>query len=293
MLKARKNWRALMLAVLVISSVVIAGCTGSAHSQYQQVLNDSLLAMKNSVTYKFALNIAIAMDVKGGSTAGKLNIGSTMNGTVKQNTNEMQMDMNMSLNSNQADIAPSAQNVSLQMYVMGDTLYLGMDVPTSGRQWFKAAYSEDIASLYDLNEVTQQLAPLAANVTNLKYVKSETFDGSECYVLTMTPNKAQIIPWLSQDLPANVKADQATKIFKQLSYTVWIAKDSGQLKNLAGTMQLQINAGQFSGSDSVDLSSLTMNLTLTMKLYDYNIPASITLPPGTNSAQELPVLPKG
>ncbi len=303
MLKARRNWRALMLVVLVISSVVIAGCTagelpggltdGSAPSQYQQVLNNSLLALKNSVDFKFVLNIAIAMDVKGGSAAGILNVGSTMNGTIKQNTNEMQMDMNMSLNSDQQGIAPSTQNVSLHMYVIADTLYMGMDGPASGGQWFKTAYSEDIASLYNLDEVTQQLAPLAANVTNLKYVKSENFDGSECYVLTMTPNMAEIIPWLSQDLPANVKADQIAKIFKQLSYTVWIAKDSSQLKNLEGTMQLQINANQFSGSDSVDLSSVTMNLTLTMKLYDYNVPASITLPPGANSALELPVLPKG
>jgi len=304
MFKARKNWRALLLAVLVISSFTIAGCTvgelpgtggstpGSTPSEYQQVLNNSLLALKNSVTYKFAINITMAMDVKGGSTAGKLDVSSTMNGTSKQNTNEAQIDLNMSLKSNQQDIAPGTQNVNLQMYLIANTLYLGMDLPTSGHQWFKADYSEDIAKAYNINEVDEQLAPLTANVTNLKYVKSETFDGSDCYVLTMTPNMAEIILWVSQDLPASVNADQIAKIFKQLSYTVWIAKDSSHLKNLEGTMQLQISAGQFSGSDNVDLSSMAMNITLGMKVYDYNIPVTITLPPGAKSAAELPILAK-
>jgi hypothetical protein len=300
-----KNWRVIIIAILIISSFTVAGCAagdlpapggltpGSSSSGYQQVLGNSLLVLKNSVTYKFNIDISMVMDIKGGSTAGKLNLGSTFNGTIKQNTGEARIDMNMSLKSNQEDISSDAQNVTLQMFLLTDTLYLGMDIPAAGRQWFKTAYSEDIARTYNLNEVEQQLAPLADNVTNLKLVKSEVFDGSDCYVLSMTPNMAEIIPWLSQDLPADVSADQISKVFKQLSYTAWIARDSGQLKNLQGTMQLQISAGQFESSENLGFNSLTMNITLAMKLYDYNVPVTITLPPEAKKAAELPGLKAG
>jgi hypothetical protein len=298
--RAKRIWSAALLAVLVISSVTAAGCdaggmtvpgvptSASSPSQYAQVLSNSLLVMKNALTYKFNIDTSVSMDVKGGVSAGKLNVGSKLNGVIKNNTNEAQLNMEVSLTSNQEETQSGTQNATLQMYMVADTIYLGMDIPSIGHQWFKAPFSEELANIYSLNEVQQQIAPLAANITNLKLVKSEVFDGSDCYVLSMTPNMAEIMPWLSQDLPGDINTDQLAKIFKQLSYTVWIAKDSGQLINLQGTMQLQISANQFSKDQSLDLNSLTMNITLAMKLYDYNVPVTITLPPDAKNASALP-----
>ena len=264
--------------------------TAPGQPELQQVLTNSVAAMKKVSTYRFVMNMGIKMDITGGSEAGKMNMTSTIGGDINQTTREMIMVMNMSLNMNTKTAAPVSQNLSLQMYVLADKLYLNMDMPPLGKQWLKMPFSEQLKEAYNLNAVEQQLAPLES-VKDLKFLRYETFDGSDCYVLTVTPDMQKILSWVGKDLPAELNTDnleQISKMFKNLSYTLWIARDSGLIKNMDVAMRLEMSPDQFASGKATDFQNLTMDVMMTMKMFDHNKPVSIVLPPEAKNALEIP-----
>jgi hypothetical protein len=107
----------------------------------------------------------------------------------------------------------------------------------------------------------------------------------------MTPDMQKILSWVSADLPAQLKTDnleQISKMFKNLSYTLWIARDSGLIKNMDVSLLLEMSPDQFASAKTTDFQNLTMSVTMTMKMFDYNKPISIVLPPEAKNAMEIP-----
>lgn len=250
--------------------------------------------MKKVGTYRYVMNMGIKMDITGGSEAGKMNISSVIGGDVNQTTHEMLMSMSVSLDMSMKTTAPITQNVSMQMYVLADTLYMNMEIPPLGKQWLKMPLSEQLKEEYNLNTVDQQLAPLES-VKDLKFLRYETFDSSECYVLTATPDMQKILSWVGKDLPAKLNTtnlEQISKMFKNLSYTLWIARDSGLIKNMDVAMRLEMGPDQFASGQATDFHNLTMDVTMMMRMFDHNKPVSIVLPPEAKNALEIPAIMK-
>jgi len=277
-------------AALATVTTKTTAATAPGQQELQQVLTNSVAAMKKVSTYRFVMNMGIKMDITGGSEAGKMNMTSTIGGDINQTTREMTMVMDMSLNMNTKTAAPVAQNVSLQMYLLSDMLYMNMALPPLGKVWVKMPLTEELKEAYNLNAVEQQLAPLES-VKDLNFLRYETLDGSDCYVLTVTPDMQKILSWVGKDLPAELNTDnleQISKMFKNLSYTLWIARDSGLIKNMDVAMRLEMSPDQFASGKATDFQSLAMDVTMTMKMFDYNKNISIVLPPEAKNALEIP-----
>ncbi len=272
----------------VTSKTAIAAPPGQP--ELQQALAGSVAAMKKASAYRYVMNMNLKIDITGGTGAGKTEVKSIIGGDINQTTREMAVVTDMAINVNLKNSSPAAQNLSMQMYVLADKLYVNMELPPVGKQWLKIPLTEELRSAYNLNTVDQQLAPLES-IKDLTFLRYETLDGSDCYVMTVTPDMQKILAWVGKDLPAELKADdlnQMAKMFKSLSYTLWIARDSGLIRNLDVAMRLEMSPDQFKSGATADFQNLALDVALTMKIFDHNKPVSIVLPPEARNALEIP-----
>jgi hypothetical protein len=258
--------------------------------ELQQVLTNALAAVKNIDTYRFVVNMTMKMAITGGNDAGNINIASIIGGDVKQAAHEMSMVMDTALDLNTKIAGAVSQNMTIQMYMLADTVYMNLEIQPFGKQWIKMAVSDELKKAYDLNAVEQQLAPLEL-YKDVKFLRYETFDGSECYVLSVAPDMQKILSWVGKDLPAGLNEtnlDAVSKMFKSVSYTLWIAKDTGYIRNLDASMRLELTPDQFNTGEIVDFSSLVSDITMNLKMFDYNKAITVTLPPEASQAMEFP-----
>ena len=82
--------------------------------------------------------------------------------------------------------------------------------------------------------------------------------------------------------------DTVAKMFDELTYTIWVTRDTGLLKKMDAKMVMKMNASDF-GDEDTDFEKMTMDMTLTMRIYDHNVPVTITLPPEAEDAMEMPI----
>jgi hypothetical protein len=215
----------------------------------------------------------------------------TMEGVVDQANMEMQMTMNMSMDMDTGEAEGMLQDMSAEMYMLADTIYMKTDIPEMGERWVKMPLSEEMMEMYNLNMVDQQLALLEApgEITLLRH---EKFNGSECYVIHLIPDMQKMIDWINQQQMISMELARAdpeilSNIFKELSFTCWIAEDTKYMKKITASMLMEMSAEDFPemGTDS---GTMTMDMDMDTVIYDYNEPVSIILPDEAEKAKEMP-----
>jgi len=288
----------LPLLALIIVALSLSGCGGKAAQtedtsqlDLPQIVSDAMLALKNVSSYTYSLDMNIDMEATGGSSPGQATAKMESSGTADFTAKNMQMDLDMSVEQSDTQPGDTPMNVSAEMYMMGDTLYIKTDIPGAGEQWVKTALTEEMKQAYDLDLVDQQLAPLE-DATQIEYVKTETVDGSECYVLKIVPDMAAMKEWLDEQQVTSGPLDwsQVQKledVFKELAYNTWIAKDTKLIKKMNIQISIELNAAQF-GIDESEFEKMTMDAEINMLMKDYNEPVTITLPDEAQNATEMP-----
>lgn len=303
----------LLLLMFVFSMVIITGCgeeettpvstspatvqpaTTTAEltqQQLQKIYNDSTFALQNIDTYKFDMDMDMSMEVTGGDEPGEMTMKISTTGAYDKKANEMFMDMSMKMDM-PMDLDTDSpglnmDNISMKMYILDGYMYMNMDMLGMGDQWIKTSYSEEIAKMYSLNMVDQQIE-LLESVTDVKLLRYETMDGSECYVLSILPDMKDIMSWIGEEIPADldtISIDEISEIFKDLVYIVWISRDTGLMLKMDAMMSIDMSSDMF--DEGEDFGTMTMDISLTMNLYDHNEPVSIVLPPEAENAMEIP-----
>lgn len=289
---------ALPVLAVIISVLFLSSCTNVSRTEDasqldpRQILSDSIQAFANVSSYNFSLDMNIDMEATGGSNPGQATATLQSNGTADTAAKNLKMDLDMSVKENMATAQDESTptEVSATMYMMGDTLYINTEVPGNGSQWMKTTLDEATKQNYDLDLVQQQLAPLE-NATQIEYLRTETVDGSECWVLKVVPNLDAMKQWLNeQQLGAgSLDLSQVQKledVFKKLAYNTWIAKDTKLIKKINIQMSLVLNAQQFAVAES-EFENLSMDAEINMSMKDYNKPVNITLPDEAQNATEM------
>jgi hypothetical protein len=125
----------------------------------------------------------------------------------------------------------------------------------------------------------------------VEYLRTETVDGVDCYVLSVSPNPEQLVKWLNeqnvnsgsldwQDLVSNTDA------FSNFSLLYYVAKDSNLIMRMVTDMTIELSAAEAGASDT-DFDNIQMNVKMDMKLFDHNQAFSVTLPDEAASATEV------
>jgi len=306
MLKITRNLLLPVLLVSILFLLFIPGCDeqeaapGEAEvsqPELQQILADSMLAQQGVDSYQMKMDMDTTMNISGGPEEGTADMHMAMEGAIDQANMEMQMTMNISMDVDASDMGSDssdfaeAPEISMEMYVLADSLYMKMDIPEMGEQWMKMPASEEMMEMNNINMAEQQLALLdsAGEMTFLGY---ESFGGSECYVIHLVPDTEKMWDWLKQQQMTGTESawedlDTLSDIFKELSYTCWIAKDTKYMEKITGSMLMEMSADDF-GETGDDSGTMTLDIDFDMTMYDYNKPVSIVLPAEAENAMELP-----
>ncbi len=262
---------------------------GLTTQELQQVVADSLDVVENATSYGFSLDMDINAEATGGSQAGKMGMTIKSDGDADIAANNMKMNLDMSIDSSIPENEGS-QSVSAEIYMLTDWMYMKMDITGMGKKWYKTPVTDEAKQAYDLDMVSQQLAPLES-MGEIKFVKYESVDGSQCYVLKIVPDLVSMKDWLEQQQMTTgtfdwSQVENLEDVFKELSYTVWIAKDTKLMKKLNMTMGIEMTPEQAGASES-DFDKMTMDIEMDMEIQDYNEPVTITLPDEAENATEM------
>jgi hypothetical protein len=283
----------ILAAILMVLSFPGCGGNGAGEltaQELQQVMSDSLLAVKNAASYGFSLDMDINAEATGGSQAGKMEISMRADGVTDMPDEEMQMNLEMSMDQDIPGEEGGSQEVSLVMYLLDDWIYMKMKMTGMDEQWVKTPATEDVKETFNMDIVSQQLAPLESMV-EIEFVKYESVDSSQCYVLKIVPDVESMKDWLDQQQMTTETFDWSQMgnledIFKELSYTLWIAKDTNLMKKMKMAMSIEMSAEQ-AGASGSDFDTMSMDIGLEMTMQDYNEPVSIILPDEAENATEM------
>lgn len=283
--------RILILSLALILSFTFAGCAQgeSAETDVGQILANSAIATAEADTCKFDMNMLIDMEVVGEPQPTDMAMVADITAVVSNISQEMQMTMDMTM-----DIAGQAEedmtmDMSMEVYVVGEWMYMKLDIPMLGEQWMKMRLTEELWEEQNLLEQQMQLltAPVETNLMG-----TEEVSGTACYVVEITPNMETFSNWLSQQQAAGMEdmdweeLDLAD-LFKELSYKCWIAKDGYLLMKAEIYLLMEITPKDVEAAEG-EFEKMTMDMNMEMKLYDYNQKVSIELPPEASGATEMP-----
>jgi hypothetical protein len=296
----------LMLAVLLLAFV--PGCKEKetaaptttptttteelSQEQMQQIFAGAIVATKNAQTFKFDMDMRSEMEATGGTEEGKSNVSMKATGVYDQAAKKIHVNMNINMNMNAPQMDEKEQSIAMDMYLLEDTMYIKTDMPFIGEQWLKVPVNAQMSEIYNADMVSEQLKMLESPA-EIKFLRYETVDGSDCYVFQVVPDMMKIVEWLGQQQMAGTgfdaeKIKNITDVFKNIYFNVWIARDSGLMKKMEGSMVIDLNAEDY-GAASGDFDNMNMNTG--MRLYDYNVPVTIELPEEAKDAVEMPGQP--
>jgi hypothetical protein len=288
----------IMAAILMM--LAFHGCGGNGagpeetvageltEQELKDVLADSLLAIENVDTYAFSMDMDMNIEMKGGSEAGNMEISMKADAVADMADEEMQMDLDMSLEGDIEGMEGGSQVISAKMYILDGWMYMKMKMAEMEEQWLKMPATEDVMGTFNMDIANQQLSPLESMV-EIGFVKYESVGGSQCYVLKIVPDTAGMKEWLEQQQMAleTGEWDELVKdMFKELDYRLWVTKDTKQIRKMKMTMNLEMTSEQV-GMSGTDFDIMTLDVDLEMEIKDYNKPVSITLPDEAEDAIEM------
>ena len=206
---------------------------------------------------------------------------------------EMMMVMDIDM-----DMAGEAtMKMAVEMYLVDGWMYMMVDAPMMSPQWMKTEMS--------YNELLDEMESIDFTETQVEFLKSgqitvtgvEKIEGIDCYVLEIVPDMSKLWELLMQQSQLtggdmmNVPTDEFDEMMeniddmvKDISAKYWIAKDTYYITQGAVMFKMEITPEAMGMPD--EEGSVAMDITMDMKMFNYNKPVSIVLPPEAENAVE-------
>jgi hypothetical protein len=273
----------LKVSLSLVLFVTVMGCSTAAALSEEQIVANTLGAYDDISTVKMDMEMTMAMDATGSEEPVNYQMNLKANGAVNIPETEMFMAMTMEM-----DIPETgAQNMSTDLYVVDNWMYMKLGLGVLGEQWIKSRMDENLWA--QQNQLDQQMQLLKSAVKTRSLGK-ETVDGVECYVLEITPDMAALTNFIGSQLDAQAGADaldevDLSKVFKSMTVIEWVAAGTCLPTKTEITILMEMNAEDF-GSSAEGYEQMTIDMVMTIKYSDYNKPVTIVLPPEAANAIE-------
>jgi hypothetical protein len=263
---------------------------GMTQAELEQMVADTMVVINDVDSYKMKMDSDMFMSMTGGSESGTMDMEMSVEGEVDQANMEMRMLVNMSMDMDMAGTNESIQDITMEMYMLDDYVYIKMSMPEMGEEWMKMPATDDVMSTYDMNMLDEQLMMLDTP-GEITYLRDENFGGSDCYVIELVPDMDKMADWVNQQGLADMEIgledlDMLSDMFKGLTYTIWIAKDTKYMRRMTAYMLMEISEDDFKELGGGE-GTMTMDMNMDIEMYDYNQPVDMTLPEEALEAMEI------
>ncbi len=282
----------LLLSLALLLCFAFVGCAEKEETlsseQIDQIITGAVDALAEAETYKFDTDMSITMDVIGGTEPGRMSMGADGTGAIDSVNREMQMAMNMTMNVP----GQSEQEMGMEIYIVGEWVYVKMSVPLMGEQWMKTKLTPE---MWEMQKQVDQQIELLKTATEVNLVGSELVDGTDCYVFDIMPDVEKLAEFLAQQQGMQgmdlEDIENLEELFEKTSMSIreWIAKDSSLLMRAQAHMLMEVTPEDVELTLE-DFDRMTMDFSIDMTIRDYNQPITIELPPEALQAPEIPVM---
>jgi hypothetical protein len=269
--------------VLSFGLVAFAGCESLPQEEIDQIVAGALNAGYDTVSFEITLPMTV--EVKGGDSPGKMT--SDMGGNGVYDVVNQTMWLNMGIDIEVPDVG--SQEITAEVYVLDDWMYVGVEIPDVGKKWLKMAMTDEVWQ--QQNEVDNYVALLATAV-EVKYKGTDTVNGVECYVFEIDPDMGVLSDLLVTQTSAvgmgmvDLSGFDMGKLYKKLSVKEWVAKDSYRLQRVEIDMVMEMSPVE-AGYSGGEFDKMVMDIGVTMRFFGYDQPVSVTLPPEALDAEEI------
>ncbi len=280
-----KKIAAMSLVLVMVLSFIACGERAELPSA-QEIVDGVIESLDEIRTYQFDMDMTGGIAGEAEGEAVEATLVMDLDGVLDLENRQMKIDMTV----NVAMPGEDEMEMGIETYIVGDMIYMMMDVPEQGPSWFKLEMPEGYWG--EMSQVESQIELLEA--AQVKVIGSETIEGTDCYVLQLTPDMKQLWQLVMQQpkLPGEEVPDVAEEflqeMFRSVSVKQWIAKDTHFLIKAEIDMVFE----------SIELTAEAMGLEVGVSLptyisivllsYNYNQPVSIELPPEAEEAIEVP-----
>jgi hypothetical protein len=266
-----------------VLSLAVVGCDqGLPQEEVDRIIENVTTARFDSL--KMDLDMDMTVTVEGGSDPGEMTMTGSGVGIMDMANRGLQMTMDISM-----DIPElGEQTMVSKTYLVGDWMYAGVEIPDFGEQWFKMEVTPGMWE--QQNQLEQQIEFLKSAV-KIKSLDDQTVDGNNCYVFEVMPSVEALGELLSQQSSAMGGMDfsqlNLADLFEEMRVKEWIAKDGYQVLKTEVYVRMQMHPEDV-GATEADFDKMVMDMNMTTRLYDYNQPVEIILPPEALEAEEMP-----
>jgi len=248
--------------VLIISLLLLSGCTSLDGVTAQAIKTNMLQAYQNVSTYSFSISITMQTDMSAG---GSFEIEG--NGEVDLVNEKLMMEQTMSMD------LMNIGSVTTSTYIIDRIIYTGTDMFDIS-QWKKQNISNATQSWRSYDQMQTHIQLLGSST--VERASDEEKNGISCYVLHVQPDSTTLFDVLqttSEDSSTTPQLDYAEAI-QEFTVKQWIAKDTNLPVKVLLTM-------------TIETDTATIDYTTEMTLSAYNEPVTIELPEDAQNAEWL------
>jgi len=280
--------KAFVLLLVLTFVAALIGCGGAKPMTAEQIRDAVIRARDNMKT------VRMDADMQGNGTIDMRIEGTdyhitffTIGNTTTESDIENEKSHRLSQTHSKFEYPPELQDlgnespitdVTTESYLIYNVMYTKSYTAETTTTWTKQKFTE--GSWETLNQMAQQMDMLKSAPVEL--LGSEQLDGIDCYVLSITPDMAEMYQTMMQNISGTGK--WLSKIFdfkemiKNASMTMLVAKDTFFVMKDEMKMTLVLNQESMHlplGDTNLEMK---MDYEIVTRDYDHNKPVTITPP---------------
>jgi len=274
---------------LVLVMVLSFTACGEELPSVQEIVDGATQALDNIRAYEFEMDMTMGMAGEAEGEAFEMTMGIDTSGALDLDNRQMRMGMAI----NMALPGEDEVDVEVELYFIDNTGYIMIEELGEEPVWEKEEVSEtdweETVEMLTLAEPQVELLQAA----QVEVIGSEEVKGVDCYVLRVTPDMGQLWETAMQQATLGFVEEMrlpefTEELLDEVSYSFsvkqWVAKDTYFLMKVEIDMAIELTAEAmgFPGEEG----EMTIDLAMTMLVYNYNQPVSIELPPEAEEAIE-------
>lgn len=250
----------------------------------KHILQDSLEAV--IATEKYRVVLSMSGEITTSETFGSITMSIDAEAAFDKSKDEMQMSLDIAV---ETGISQDEESVGMEIYRTLDYVYLKMDSAGQSTPWIKMKPTPEVIEATNANIMDEELEAMESPV-EVEYIRDENIEGKDYYVIKFTPNSDYLKDYARDNLDEYddidwKKVTDIREIYKEISYVVWIEKDTKYLYRMDERSVVEITSDFLltPGTDSSSIKTVTEGY---ISFHDYNSEFSINIPSEALNAEE-------
>ncbi len=289
----RKILAVSLALVMVLSFAACDGGGGEGLPTAQEIIDGAIQALDDVRSYEFEMDMSLDMVAEDEGETLEMSMEMDYSGALDLDNKQLRLEVTASV----AMPGEDEEEMGMEAYLVDNIGYMMIEEPGEEPVWDKDEFSE--AEWEEAWESTVETLSLAEpqlellETAEVEVIGSESVKGVDCYVLQITLDAEQLWEMIMQQAMLGFGGslglpEFSEELFDKVSHSSsmkqWVAKDTYFLMKVETDMSIELTAEAMGFPE--EEGEATIDLAMTILVYNYNQPVSIELPPEAEEATE-------